>query len=403
MNCDNPKDIQLLIISMVNSSYELNNLIPNIELLFYKIFCSPITTKEQRKDKESENILFGNIFADKDVSLTFFGYKSLLETLMLYPKKKHFKKVVNYLMKYEHRDQIDPKILKMIIKIGVIQKYPVFLGQTMKFFLQNGYNIPRRSFQEFVLFLEHCKGYEEDAKRFIFLTSETENLEFSYEIIQPIFMRNMNNKSGSDVLKLFEQFRKNIKLNKSHKNLSSTEKSDLLKAKKREFYDGILRDLLIKKAYSLAQIVYSEKMREKFDITIEDQLTGLQIFASQKKIDEFSDLYLKLLNEKDQTIVLSQPICESLALNLMEFDSDKEKLRRLDMAERLVKRIIQQQIGFSGKLFDSIVYTYTESQQWKQIINIMDQLSTRNCQPDIKTLNYLKKNLLYCFEPNLRN
>ncbi len=33
----------------------------------------------------------------------------------------------------------------------------------------------------------------------------------------------------------------------------------------------------------------------------------------------------------------------------------------------------------------------------------MDQLSTRNCQPDIKTLNYLKKNLLYCFEPNLRN
>jgi hypothetical protein len=83
-------------------------------------------------------------------------------------------------------------------------------------------------------------------------------------------MRNMNNKSGSDVLKLFEQFRKNIKLNKSHKNLSSTEKSDLLKAKKREFYDGILRDLLIKKAYSLAQIVYSEKMREKFDITIED-------------------------------------------------------------------------------------------------------------------------------------
>lgn len=90
----------------------------------------------------------------------------------------------------------------------------------------------------------------------------------------------MSNKSGNDVLKLFEQFRKNIKLNKSHKNLSATEKSDLLKSKKREFYDGLLKDLLNKHAYSLAQIVYSEKMREKFDITIEDQLTGLQIFAS---------------------------------------------------------------------------------------------------------------------------
>ena len=49
------------------------------------------------------------------------------------------------------------------------------------------------------------------------------------------------------------------------------------------------------KAYDLAQIVYSEKMREKFDQTIQDQLTGLEIFASQKKIDEFSDLYSKLL------------------------------------------------------------------------------------------------------------
>lgn len=65
-------------------------------------------------------------------------------------------------------------------------------------------------------------------------------------------MRNMNNKSGNDVLKLFEQFRKNIKLNVSHKHLSPTEKSDMLRHKKRDFYDGILRDLLDKKAYSLA-------------------------------------------------------------------------------------------------------------------------------------------------------
>lgn len=79
---------------MVNSAYELNSLIPNIELLFYKIFCSPITTKEERKDKDNDYPLFGNIFAQKKVGLTFFGYKSLLETLILHPKKKHFKKIV---------------------------------------------------------------------------------------------------------------------------------------------------------------------------------------------------------------------------------------------------------------------------------------------------------------------
>lgn len=33
-------------------------------------------------------------------------------------------------------------------------------------------------------------------------------------------------------------------------------------------------------AYGLAQIVYSEKMREKFEQNIDDQLVGLEIFAS---------------------------------------------------------------------------------------------------------------------------
>lgn len=114
---------------MVNQAYELNNLIPNIEMLFYKMFCSPITTKEQRKGKnDSEHILLGNIFAEKGVSLTYFGYKSLLETLMLYPKKKHLKKVIAHLMQYEQKENVDSKLINMIIKIGVEQKLPVLLG-----------------------------------------------------------------------------------------------------------------------------------------------------------------------------------------------------------------------------------------------------------------------------------
>lgn len=30
-------------------------------------------------------------------------------------------------------------------------------------------------------------------------------------------------------------------------------------------------------------------------------------------------------------------------------------------------------------------------------------MNTRNCHPELKTVNYLKKNLLYCFEPQLRS
>jgi hypothetical protein len=54
----------------------------------------------------------------------------------------------------------------------------------------------------------------------------------------------MSMKTGNEVLQLFEQIRKNIKLNKSTKSLSPTEKIDLLHAKKRDFYDGLLKDLI---------------------------------------------------------------------------------------------------------------------------------------------------------------
>lgn len=188
--------------------------------------------------------------------------------------------------------------------------------------------------------------------------------------------------------------------------------------KKRDFYDGLLQDLIAQQAYALAQIVYSEKMREKFEASIGDQLTGLEIFASQRKIDEFSELYNKLLAEGSPTPVkkegegaaatpateqkLTQEVCESIAKNLMLFDNEKEKQRRLEMAEKLFKRTIDSSITLTAKLFDSLVFVFTESQQWRQLIDMLASVSQRNCTPEIKTLNYLKKNLLYCFEPQTR-
>lgn len=78
-------------------------------------------------------------------------------------------------------------------------------------------------------------------------------------------------------------------------------------------------------------------------------------------MEEFSDLYNKLLGEKEKE-QLNQVVCESIARNLMLFDSEKEKQRRLEMAEKLVKRVIEGQIMFSGKLFDGLVFVFTESQ-----------------------------------------
>ena len=79
-----------------------------------------------------------------------------------------------------------------------------------------------------MLFMERCKGYEEDAKRFIFLTSETDTLDFTYDLVRPIFLRNLSMKTGNEVLQLFEQIRKNIKLNRSARNLTQQEKVEKL-------------------------------------------------------------------------------------------------------------------------------------------------------------------------------
>ena len=117
VNLESEQDIQSLVIALINSAYELNSLIPNVELLFYRMFSSPLTTKAERAG--GEDVLLGNIFAQKKVSVTYFGYKSLLETLVLDPKKKHLKKVIAHLSEFEAKEKVDSSIINLIVKIGI--------------------------------------------------------------------------------------------------------------------------------------------------------------------------------------------------------------------------------------------------------------------------------------------
>lgn len=59
----------------------------------------------------------------------------------------------------------------------------------------------------------------------------------------------MQFKTAQDVLKLFEQFRKNLKINRAGSKMSQIEKAAVLKDLKKEFYDGLMDDLLKKEAY----------------------------------------------------------------------------------------------------------------------------------------------------------
>ena len=141
-------------------------------------------------------------------------------------------------------------------------------------------------------------------------------------------------------------------------------------------------------------------MREKYEITVTDHLTGLEIFAVQRKLIEYQQKF-KEITTNDQ-IKVDQQVCEELGRTLQYFDNETEKQARLEMMEALQTKIMIEKIMLSSKLFDSLVYVYTESQQWSKVNVLLANSSLENCQPNNKTVGFLKKNLVYCFDPVLR-
>lgn len=58
------------------------------------MFTSPITTQAERKKQDKDNLLAGNIFKDSEMKMPHEAYVSLLQTVALKPKKKHYKKIL---------------------------------------------------------------------------------------------------------------------------------------------------------------------------------------------------------------------------------------------------------------------------------------------------------------------
>lgn len=94
---------------------------------------NPITTAEAKQlSQDKENILSGNLFADKRVSLGSDAYKSMCETMTLRPKKKNLKKLIEYIDTVESKENMDKEVIDRIVHICIDQKYPVLLGKTVK-------------------------------------------------------------------------------------------------------------------------------------------------------------------------------------------------------------------------------------------------------------------------------
>ena len=404
-----PEDKAEMCLALVNSPYELNEMIPNIELLLFKIFTSPMYNKAARKAGDSDDLLVGNLF--RGVNFKPSVYRSLLETVALQPKKKHFKKIMEHLIESQYNEnssQVPGDIIDLAVSIGIEQKYPVYIGQSLKTMLQSydKFDITTSTFKTFVLFLERCKGYEADATRFMALANDTEHIQIDYELMQPIFLRTIKHKNADEVLKLFEQFRKALKLNKAGTKLETNARNQKLRDIKYSFYDGLVSDLMANSAYSLSQVIQSEKSREKFDAHIGDDLIALEIFANQRKMAEFQEIFKPLLTDKNrgEGYKLTTPILEQMCTSLMKFNTDDAKSARLEMTTSILDVMQENYISFTSILLHNMMFIFTESQQWSKINNLIQGMNHRNCtDPDRKTITFLKRNLVYCFDASLRS
>lgn len=153
----------------------------------------------------------------------------------------------------------------------------------------------------------------------------------------------MKSKGGPEVMKFFEQLRKNIQLNKAWDGREGKERGVELKRIRKEFYDGLISDLMSFTAYTLSEIVMAEKLKEKFEVTINDELIGLNVYSAQKKFNEYREKF-DILMDRDSPYGYDRELGDQLGKTLMAFDTDEYKNDRLMLTDRVRQRMREDEI-----------------------------------------------------------
>ena len=82
------------------------------------------------------------------------------------------------------------------------------------------------------------------------------------------------------------------------------------------------------KAYTLAEIVMAEKLKEKFEIIINDEIIGLNVYSAQRKFSEYREKF-EILMDRDGEFKFDKELAQQLGKTLMIFDTDEFKNDRL--------------------------------------------------------------------------
>lgn len=74
-------------------------------------------------------------------------------------------------------------------------------------------HIPQEYITKTILFLESCKGYEEDAKLFLFYLASVPHYNLDWSTSAPLFRRFIKYWDLDSLIAFYEQFRKKIVIN----------------------------------------------------------------------------------------------------------------------------------------------------------------------------------------------
>lgn len=180
----------------------------------------------------------------------------------------------------------------------------------------------------------------------------------------------------------------------------------MLQKIRKDFFDGLIKDLMANETYTLAEVVMDEKNKEKFPQSLEDELLSIKIYAKLLKMAEYREKFL-LFFDTDQGPAqheLTPNLTTVLAKTLLNFEFDEFKNDKLMLTERLNRKMQNELIPYNADVFHSICHVYVESQQWEDVSEFLkNQTGSRKCMPNLKTVKYLKANLAYIFQNNVRN
>lgn len=258
------------------------------------MFCSPKINKEERAELEKADLLAGNIFK---TSVSTIGYKSLLHSVLIKGKKKHFKKILQHMNTYLKPEEFDDEIIGKIISISESYEYPILLGKTMKEFMDKGVVISKDNYISFCMYLDLCKGLENDTLRFVFDVNKTKNIQLDWDFVRPLVIRAINYRSGGEVLEMFERIKNKLSLNVTNQSLPKEEQDALLDEIKSDFYREFINVLLDKKGFDVADIIYTD-YRNQLTKENPNDLLGMRIGALKDKIDLFEKHLNEVLNVK---------------------------------------------------------------------------------------------------------